>query len=402
MPTVAIFRDWLLPISETFIRAQIDALTRFEGVYVGCIRAHGLEISGHPAVLMRPGFLGRAERLLLGEFGAAPILTPDLRRRQPRLIHAHFGPDGVLAMPLARALGIPLVVTFHGYDATVKDATHNKTRSGRWYVKRRGQLKANVTTILAVSRFIAGKLFEQGFPPEKVQVHYIGVDTEQFKPQCDSAPERKVLFVGRLVENKGCEYLIRAMEPLQKEMPDVELMIVGDGPLRDSLESMAKTRLRRFTFMGGQPPEIVRDLMSRAAILCTPSVTTESGNEEGFGIVFIEAQASGLPVVSFASGGIPEAVKHGETGYLAPEKDWRTMSKYIASLLTDPYRWEQFSRAGRSFVEREFDLKVQTGKLEEIYQQVILATELVTSGKKNAAYESQPGGILQQRRVRKI
>jgi colanic acid/amylovoran biosynthesis glycosyltransferase len=206
-----------------------------------------------------------------------------------------------------------------------------------------------------------------------VQVHYIGVDTEEFKPQFREPRKKMVLFVGRLVEKKGCEYLIRAMEPIQKAMPEVELVIVGDGPLRQSLERLAESLLRKFTFAGPQTGLEIQHWMQRATVLSTPSVIASSGDAEGFGMVFIEAQSSGLPVVSFASGGIAEAVTHGETGYLAPEKDWRTLSDYIARLLGNGELWERFSRAGRSLVEKTFDLKMQTEKLERIYEQTILA-----------------------------
>jgi glycosyltransferase involved in cell wall biosynthesis len=315
--------------------------------------------------------VGRIEKLLLRTTGFAPTLVSGLRKYEPVLLHAHFGPDGALAMPVAEALKIPLVVTFHGYDASFKDETFGKSRAGRWYLGRRERLKREATTILAVSEFVAGKLAAQGFPKEKVRLHYIGVDTEEFQPRPRAGRESKVLFVGRLVEKKGCEYLIRAMEPIQKAMPDVELVIVGDGPLRPSLETLAKSLLRRYTFAGAQPASAVREWMGRAMVLCTPSLIAESGDAEGFGMVFIEAQASGLPVVSFASGGIPEAVKHEEGGFLAPEKDWRKLSEYLGCLLTNSDNWTRFSRAGRERVKDLFDLRKQTAKLEEIYESTI-------------------------------
>jgi len=371
MPTVAVFRELLLPISESFICAQVDTLAKFQGVYAGCRQSGELKVSGHPVVIMHSGIVGRAERLLFRATGLAPHLVSGLRKYHPVLLHAHFGPDGALAMPLARALNIPLVVTFHGYDASLSDETYRQDFAGRRYLARRENLKIAATSVLAVSKFIAERLIGQGFPSEKIRVHYIGVDTEKFKPQCDRPREKKVLFVGRLVEKKGCEYLIRAMEPIQKEMPDVELIVVGDGPLRNSLQQLAESSLRRFSFTGALPPEKIRPWMTRAMVLCTPSVVATSGDAEGFGMVFIEAQSSGLPVVSFSSGGIPEAVRHGESGYLAPEKDWRMLSGYISKLLGDPGLWASFSVAGRKLVKEAFDLRVQTGKLERIYEEAI-------------------------------
>ena len=295
VPAVAVFRNWLLPISETFIQAQVEALTKFDTVYVGCRRRDGLTISRHPMVVMRTGILGNVGRnSSYARRVFRQTLVSGLRRHKVSLLHAHFGPDGALALPLAQALNIPLLVTFHGYDASFTDESFRAKLPRPLVSGTSREAESGGDVILAVSHFIAGRLLQQGFSPEKVQVHYIGVDTEEFKPLREVPRERKVLFVGRLVEKKGCEYLIRAIEAIQKAMPDVELVIVGDGPLRRPLERLAKSRLRRFTFTGSQTAVRIREWMSRATVLCTPSIVAASGDAEGFGMVFIEAQSSGL------------------------------------------------------------------------------------------------------------
>ena len=284
-------------------------------------------------------------------------------------------------MPLARTLNIPLVVTFHGYDASYTDETFRQNRSGRWYLRQRKRLNIAAGAILADSEFLTRKLFDQGFSREKVRTHHIGVDPEKFKPQSEVPREKIVLFVGRLVEKKGCEYLIRAMESIQKAMPDVKLVIVGDGPLRESLEQLAKSLLRQFTFVGALPAEDIRKWMRRATVSCVPSVIAKSGDAEGLPTVVLESQASALPVVAFASAGIPEAVVHGETGYLAPERDYNALSGYIEKLLADADLWASFSRAGRDLVKTNFNVKTQTGKLERLYEAVIDSYAPVHAGK---------------------
>ncbi|HET7505344.1 MAG TPA: glycosyltransferase, partial [Kofleriaceae bacterium] len=103
------------------------------------------------------------------------------------------------------------------------------------------------------------------------------------------------------------------------------------------------------------------------------SITAASGDAEGFGIVFAEAQAMGVPVVSFASGGIPEAVAHGETGLLSPEKDWRGLARDIAQLLGDDAMSRRMSEAARRRVVERFNLRTQTRKLEAIYRELLVA-----------------------------
>jgi glycosyltransferase involved in cell wall biosynthesis len=111
--------------------------------------------------------------------------------------------------------------------------------------------------------------------------------------------------------------------------------------------------------------------MSRASVFCVPSVVAASGDAEGFGMVFIEAQAMGLPVVSTLSGGIPEAVKNGETGLLVPERDSAALAEAILRLMQDEELWQQYSLAGRKNVVNHFNLAQQTGRLENLFEQLL-------------------------------
>ena len=111
--------------------------------------------------------------------------------------------------------------------------------------------------------------------------------------------------------------------------------------------------------------------MNRASVFCVPSITIDSGMSEGFGLVFAEAQAMGLPVVSFATGGIPEAVAHGTTGYLGPERDCEFLAAHITLLLKDSSLWSKFSAAGIAAATERFNLRRQTAVLEGMYDEVI-------------------------------
>lgn len=370
---VVVYRDRLLPASETFVSAQAESLRSFVPYYVGSRRVQGLSLPKERTLVVNQGGIagtvGEACHQLLGW---EPAFARRVRALDPVLVHAHFGPDGVRALPLARFLRLPLLVTFHGYDVTIKDEYARRSfYSHRVYVRRREVLKREARTFIAVSEFIRLKLLEQGFSPDKVIVHHIGVDTETFLPDLSVPREPVVLFVGRLVEKKGCEYLVRAMGRVQAQRPDTELVVIGDGPLRPGLERLAKETLRRYRFLGTQPPSSVRAWMNRASIFSVPSITAESGDSEAFGLVFAEAQAMGTPVVSFTSGGVPEAVAHQETGLLATERDWKGLAEHISSLLGDEAWRRRFGEAGRKRVLAHFDLRKQTEKLEEIYEKAL-------------------------------
>lgn len=364
--TLLIYRDVLLAASETFIRAQAESLRGFSPFYLGLRRTPGLSLpEDRLHIISRTGFVGKAQRVRFKLMGPSASLLRMLKRKDPVLIHAHFGPDASNAMSLAEALKIPLVATFHGYDATLDDEYLPKM-----YLRRRDCLIAKGARFLCVSEFIRQRLLKKGFPADKLQVHYTGIDTEFFWPDPDIPRSPVVLFVGRLVAKKGCQYLLRAMAQVQGVVPGAQLVIIGDGPLRQELQEQASATLKGFEFLGIQDPGMVRQWMNRASVFCTPSVVANSGDAEGFGMVFVEAQAMGLPVVSFASGGIPEAVAHGETGLLVEEHDWEALATSLLNLLQNPQLWARFSRAGRCRVRRLFNIHAQAQRLEGIYEQV--------------------------------
>lgn len=337
----------------------------------------GLQLQADKQIIINTGGVaGRRKELEFKLMGPGRRLTRRLKAIQPKLIHAHFGPEGCLAMPIAEKLNIPLIVTFHGYDATTKDEYARKSYyTHRNYLKQRPKLQKKGDLFIAVSDFIREKLISQGYPPEKVIRHYIGINTDSFKPDSSIIRRDTVLFVGRLVEVKGCAYLIEAMSQVQRKNPEAELVIIGDGPLRGELERMAASKLTHYRFLGTQPHHVVREWMNRARVFSVPSVRAENGAEEGLGMVFLEAAAMGVPVASFATGGIPEAVEHGKSGYLAPERDAKQLGIYIDRLLADRTLWKEFSEYGRIRVNKKFDLDEQTRQMEDLYKMVI-ATQL--------------------------
>jgi colanic acid/amylovoran biosynthesis glycosyltransferase len=384
-PRILIFTDLLLTPSMTFIMTQGEALKNFAPYYLGsrAVCSQGLLLPGdRTLILNRTGTRwGKLKEIPFKVFGFDPVLFRHARKLNPVLIHAHFGPAGFTAMPLSKWLGIPLIVTFHGYDATVNESqARRSTYTHRRYIRKKKALQEYGHLFIAVSDFIRGKLLDQGFPDKRVIRIYIGVDTKFFFPDHSVSREPIVLFVGNLVENKGCNFAILAMAQVQQLRPDVEFVIIGDGPLRSELETLARKRLRRYRFLGYQQPGVVRNWMNRARVFCVPSVEVSTGASEGFGMVFAEAQSMGVPVASFETGGISEAVLHSKTGLLSPPRDYDQLAINIHRLLTDPQMWYRMSSAARERVCAHFDLRSQTSLLEDVYAEV-LEQSLVRSGR---------------------
>jgi glycosyltransferase involved in cell wall biosynthesis len=382
--TVVIFRTLLLPPSETFIAAQAVAMRRFSPFFVGWRTTAGIDLPENTSWTVDDGGLrGKLRELRFRYAGPTRRQVAQLRARAPRLVYAHFAPDGYAAMQLAEKLGVPLVTALHGYDVTITDEAMSRTRLGRAYLQGRSTLQKTGALFLCCSDYVRARGLEMGYPADRTIVHSIGVDVERFKPPGMLRPrEKSILFVGRLVEKKGCGSLIDAMAGVQRRCPAAELVVIGDGPLRAEYEARAVALGVRCRFLGVQPTAVVRDRMARASVFCVPSVVAASGDAEGFGIVFIEAQAMGLPVVSTVSGGIPEAVKNGETGLLVGERDSPALAEAILRLMEDEDLWQRYSLAGRRNVVNHFNLAHQTGRLENLFEQLLADPHKAGAGKR--------------------
>lgn len=377
MRNVLIYRHQLFEPSEGFIVGQAGRLRRFRPVYVG-------------RQVMGPGPDG-AERRTLAAASRTEVLRymlardpwPILRRvasLEPVLIHAHFGVEGVYALEVSRHLAVPLVTTFHGFDATTSRRDLLRSGNVSWirYVLHRGRLAQEGRLFVCVSEFIREKVLALGFPPERTVVHYIGVEVERIAARSGSVAERQggeatILHVARLVEKKGTRYLLDAFAAVRRDVPDARLVIVGDGPLRAALEAQSRALGvgGDVTFLGTQPHGTVLEWLARAAVFAQPSVTAASGDAEGLPIGLLEAAAAGVPAVATRHAGIPEAVEHGRTGILVAERDGRGLADGLRTLLTDEAGRQAMGAAARDLVARRFDVVRQTAELERLYEAVL-------------------------------
>jgi glycosyltransferase involved in cell wall biosynthesis len=370
LPTVAVFRDLLWHANEPFILNQSSGLRRFQARYFGVGRVTGLASPPQTFFLNRGGYLGRFYDRALKRYGFGPSMVRAMRAAKAAILHAYTGVDGAVAMPLARQLRIPLVVTFTGFDvnATEAELLRSSLRC-QTFLRKRDALGREAGLIITVSDFLRQKLLARGYPEERTIVHYTGVDTEVFRADDRMEREPVVLFVGRLIPVKGVTHLISALRDVRRRVPDVRLVLAGDGPQRRALEQQARGMEVPAEFLGSIPAIEVRRWMNRARVLAAPSVRAPSGETEALSMVVLEAQAMALPVAAFDSGGIREAV--GENGLLAPEADVSQLGANIEALLTRDELWHTISVAGRHAVNERFNLTRQTAILEDLYDQVL-------------------------------
>lgn len=375
-PTVLVYRSNLLPFSETFIKAQVLAYRNWRGILVGDRLLHQLDLDGLDVRLFEAGasqrtrFLGKARKILGLPCGGV------LRREKPDLLHAHFGPDAVMAAPLAEALNVPLVATLHGYDINITRQWWENGNAGaamRRYPDSLLKLSARRGThFIAVSDAIRRQAIAYGIPPQKVTTCYIGVDVSKIRPGPVPVFERRrrVVFVGRLVEKKGCEYLLRAAQIARSRIPEIELVIIGDGPLRSDLEKLSLALGVSARFDGARPAQDVKAELDQAQLLCLPSIRAQNGDAEGFGLVILEAQAAGVPVISSALGGADEGILHDVSGYRVKEGRVDVLAGRMIEILSNPQKAAEMGKAGRHFVSSRFDISQCTSTLERLYDHI--------------------------------
>jgi len=266
-------------------------------------------------------------------------------------VQIHFGPNFNKLAPLFEAYpDLFVLVSFHGYDGS---ATF-KVKGADVYA----ELFARGNQITTPSQHMKNNLIQYGCPPDKIVVHHYGKDTTTFAPtpRPESRPVR-LLSVARFVEKKGLEYSLRAFAKAQTGL-DVEYRIVGYGPLEPELKALVKSlgMTDQVSFLGQLTNDAVRQEMAAADIFVLTSVTASNGDEEGVPVSLIEAQTLGLPVISSRHAGIPELVAHGETGFLAAERDVDEIAGFMRVLIKKPAIRKAFSVNARERVLREFDL----------------------------------------------
>ncbi len=364
---VAIFRSPLFNPSETFVTGHAEGLRRYRPILVGLVRKTGDSPPDVPLLL--PRF--PAERLALTVMGRAGGLGRRLAEQRPDLIHAHFGTDGLIALPLAEKLGIPLVTTLHGYDVSRRFLPMLLSGRLSWtrYALLRRRLFERSALFLAVSDAVRERAIRLGYPAERTAILHNGIDIDYFTPPAQAPEPGLILHVGRLVEKKGTELLLEAI----RDIPDATLVVIGDGPEKRPLEDCAG-RLgigERVSFLGEQPRGEVRRWMRRAWRLAAPSLTARDGDSEGLPTVVCEAAATRLPVVASTHSGLSEAVADGESGLLVPEGDAPALASAIAGLLGDPVLRERLASGARRLAEQRFSRSRQIARLETHYDALL-------------------------------
>jgi colanic acid/amylovoran biosynthesis glycosyltransferase len=337
--------------------------------YVPHIRRPGALVVAHARLLRtRPRRYGRAlrhalrrgTRGALKHFAQAGFIAVRIEEAGIRHVHAHFASVATsVALHVTRLTDVSYSFTAHAKDIYIDgvrpDDLRAKIRSARFAV--------------TVSDYNRRHLADLAGDERIVRI-YNGLDLEAFRPN-GHTPERPpvVLAVGRLVEKKGFEDLIRACAVLRGWGERFSCRIVGKGPLKDELRDLiAELGLEgTVELVGPMPREALVHVLPRASVFAAPCVVARDGNRDGLPTVLVEAMAAGVPVVATPVTGIPELVEDGRTGVLVPERDPESLASALRRLLQNQAEAEALARAARRRVERDFDVGRNVGQLRELF-----------------------------------
>ncbi len=332
--------------------------------------------SGAPTKIRRPDYL-----LLTLFYILAGTLSLTRWQRKERfdVLHIHWPfPHGLFGVTAARFTPAPLVMSFHGAELLLAKKFPFVNPALRWFTRRAQAVTCN-------SSYTAAAIKKLGTC--EVIVCPFGSPIPEHATPLPTNTVKQILFVGRLIERKGVEYLLRALPLVQEQIP-AQLVIVGNGVLLDTLKAqVVEMGLQdSVTFRVDIPESELMEAYRQSDVFVLPAIVDSRGDTEGLGVVLIEALSFRRPVVASEVGGIVDVVQHEKTGLLVPEKDPQALANALARVLADPALAQRLAEDGYAHVQEVFDWDRILDDLEVLYQDI---TSADTSGQTRDAARSR-------------
>jgi phosphatidylinositol alpha-1,6-mannosyltransferase len=309
------------------------------------------------------------------------------RRHRVRFVYCgNVKPAGYPARWVFERCRVPYGIYFHGGDLLSeqhKIRSRFKRPSARAILGGAAALMANSAWTRDLALSVLGELGLDGHG-QRLRVVHLGTDPDRFRPGVDPTDLRRrlglpdgnarwLLTVARLTPHKGVDTVLRALPAILERAPDVRYAVAGSGPVRERLEELARKAgvMERVAFLGAVDERDLPALYNLASVYVGASRRAERIGVEGFGISLIEASACGLPVVAGNSGGIPDAVRDGETGFLVPPEDAAALAEAVSRLLADAALAQRIGAAGRRAVETYYNWDRVVRDLRAIEAEVV-------------------------------
>lgn len=352
-------------LTETFIQNHVDLLQGEKLIYNGGLVPAFL---GDKKLTVQFGISRRIQNKIPGMRlkdhlnYAQRAFYQSLQETKPDVVLAEYGVTGASVVPMLKELGIPLVVHFHGYDASKYDIL-------KQYKTAYEDMFQYAKAMIAVSHQMTEKLLSLGAPKEKVVYNCYGPKDIFFEIE-PTFQNNAFLSVGRFVEKKSHHLAILAFHKIMDRHADSKLILIGDGPYKLFCEDIVKAlgMTGRVEFTGALEHEDVHRHLAGCLCFVQHSRIAGSGDMEGTPLSILESQAAGIPVVSTYHAGIPDVVVHNETGYLVEENDIDGMASAMASILQDREKTMAMGRAAKVRCKAHFTLQRHIASLQQVLE----------------------------------
>lgn len=334
--------------SETFIQAHKNYLDADIAYYYGGELPRELE-GRYSLISMKARVKNKLKEKFLKGFKTSLeyALYDSLKREKVEVVLAEYGPTGQAVCEVCKKLNLPLIVHFHGYDASRHSVIEEN--------KRYNELFSVAKKIIVVSRVMEDKLIQLGCNPDKLVVNPYGPNTafSQLDPSLDSLD---LIGIGRFVDKKAPYYTILAFSEALKTFPKAKLILAGKGPLLNTCKNLVKYLgiEGRVEFPGIIKPDQFRAYLLRVKGFVQHSITAEDGDMEGTPVAVLEASSAGIPVISTKHAGIPDVILDEKTGLLVDEHDVEGMSEAMIKLLGNKELAKEMGRRGKAYVSSNF------------------------------------------------
>ncbi len=347
--------------SETFIQAHKNIIKGNIKYYYGSLSNPQLESEGSLLVGFRRYFSKGIEKLKNApRFAEKQALISSWRKHKIDVILAEYGTTAAMYLDIIQTSKIPLIIHFHGYDATAYNTLKEFQEEYR-------QMFDYAKCIIVVSDMMHDKLIALGCPKDKLVKNTYGPNDLFFelKPQFNKS---QFIAIGRFTDKKAPYYTILAFKNILKLFPETKLIMAGDGHLLNSCENLVRYLdiANSVQFVGVITPSEFGAYLEESLAFVQHSITAKSGDMEGTPLAVLEASAAGIPVISTYHAGIPDVIINEETGLLVNEHDVEGMSNNMIRILSDkPYAMEMGAK-GRNNIAKNFSMKRHIDKIDEL------------------------------------
>ena len=365
-------------LTETFIRAHIDQL------YGNVFYLYGWDLDFKTQAdvslkeLYKPksSFLTKLKSLLphyiyfrllqkhKKNYTKEALISRYLQEHHIDVVMAEYGTTGSFITPICKNLDIPLLVHFHGFDASRKDTLNN-------FKKGYELMFSYAKKIIVVSNAMKQALVGQGCPEKKLVLNTCGPHSDYLNIKPDSE-SNSIISVGRHTYKKAPYLTILAFQKVLIKHPQLKLKMIGDGELFDVSKNLVKSLglENNIILLGAlERKEIIKHLQT-AFLFIQHSLVASNGDSEGTPVGIIEAMAAGLPVVSTRHAGIPDVVTENETGFLVDENDINQMASYILKITDDRKLAKCLGEKGKARILSEFTLQKHIAIIDCLIQEI--------------------------------